>query len=156
MKRKGETQLQRIVRETGMKPSQCKCKLCKEQCHTPCLGTPQDIKKLIDAGYGDRLSIADWGLGILMGRTDHYIRMVQANIDGDWCTFFHDGLCELHDKGLKPTEGRLSHHSTTIQAWKPKKSISWHVAKEWEDPDNTDVINRVFRYIKKRDEVNNK
>lgn len=38
-----ETQLQRIIRKTGRKPVQCKCRLCKQQCHTPCLGTPQDI-----------------------------------------------------------------------------------------------------------------
>ena len=42
-----ETQLQRIIRKTGRKPVQCKCQLCKQQCHTPCLGTPQDILKII-------------------------------------------------------------------------------------------------------------
>lgn len=46
-----ETQLQRIIRKTGRKPIQCKCKLCKQQCHTPCLGTPQDVLRLIEAGY---------------------------------------------------------------------------------------------------------
>ena len=50
-----ETVLQRIMRKTGRKPCQCKCSLCKEQCHTPCLGTPEDIEKIIDAGYGDKL-----------------------------------------------------------------------------------------------------
>ena len=28
------------------------------------------------------------------------------------CPFFKDGLCMLHDKGLKPTEGRLASHGT--------------------------------------------
>lgn len=114
MKRIGESQLQRIIRKTGRKPIQCKCKLCQQQCHTPCLGTPQDILKLIKAGYADRLSWTDWAAGIIMGCTDHVVGMVQATAEGDWCTFFHDGLCELHDKGLKPTEGRLSHHSMRL------------------------------------------
>ncbi len=40
-----ETVLQRIMRKTGRKQCKCKCSLCKEQCHTPCLGIPEDIEK---------------------------------------------------------------------------------------------------------------
>ena len=149
MKRMGESQLQRIIRKTGRKPIQCKCKLCQQQCHTPCLGTPQDILKLIKAGYADRLSWTDWAAGIIMGCTDHVVGMVQATADGDWCTFYHDGLCELHDKGLKPTEGRLSHHSMRLDNWTPKKSISWNVAKEWEDEDNAPVLQEIYDELKK-------
>ena len=74
----GESQLQRIIRKTGRKPIQCKCKQCQQQCHAPCLGTPQDILKLIKAGYADRLEWTDWIGGVIMGRTDHAIGMVQA------------------------------------------------------------------------------
>ena len=108
-----ETQLQRIIRKTGRKPCECKCSLCRMQCHTPCLGTPQDIERLIDAGYAE------------------------------YCIFYHNGLCELHDKGLKPTEGRLSHHSTRLDNFKASKSISWNVAKEWLSEENAEVIERV-------------
>ena len=153
MKRIGESQLQRIIRKTGRKPIQCKCKLCQQQCHTPCLGTPQDILKLIKAGYADRLSWTDWAAGIIMGCTDHVVGMVQATAEGDWCTFFHDGLCELHDKGLKPTEGRLSHHSMRLDNWTPKKSISWNVAKEWEDDDNAPVLEEILDELKKHKEL---
>ena len=149
MKRIGESQLQRIIRKTGRKPIQCKCKQCQHQCHTPCLGTPQDILKLIKAGYADRLSWTYWASGIIMGCTDHVVRMVQATADGDWCTFYHDGLCELHDKGLKPTEGRLSHHSIRLDNWILKKSISWNIAQEWEDEDNTQVLEDVFDELTK-------
>ena len=100
-----ETPLQRIIRKTGRKPvqckCQCKCKLCKQQCHTPCLGTPQDILKLIEAGYKDRLAPTDWYVGIIMGVTEMSIPMVQAKQEGDWCTFYKDGLCELHDAGRR-------------------------------------------------------
>lgn len=37
----------------------------------------------------------------------------------------------LHDRGLKPTEGRLSHHSIKLDNFVPKKSLAWLVAKEW-------------------------
>lgn len=153
MKRKGESQLQRIIRKTGHKPIQCKCKLCQQQCHTPCLGTPQDILKLIKAGYADRLSWSDWTVGIIMGVTDHVVGMVQATVNVEWCTFFNNGLCELHDKGLKPTEGRLSHHSTQIENFLPKKSISWNVAKEWEDEDNAPVLQEIYDELKKLKEL---
>lgn len=63
--------------------------------------------------------------------------------------FFHDGLCELHDKGLKPTEGRLSHHSMRLDNWSPKKSISWNVAKEWEDEENAPVLEEIYELLKR-------
>ena len=150
MKIAGESQLQRIIRRTGRKPIQCKCKACQQQCHQPCLATPQDILKLIKAGYADRLAWTQWLAGYLMGVTDHVIFMVQADKEGDWCTFFHDGLCELHDKGLKPTEGRLSHHSAKIDNFVPKKSISWNVAKEWEDDENYPVIKEITKEMLKQ------
>ena len=121
-----------ISQKSGRKPTNCKCEKCKSQCHTPCLGTPEDIIKLIDAGYKDRLSPTLWAVGMLMGLTDKPIKMIQARReDSGWCTFFHNGLCELHDSGLKPTEGRLSHHSIKIDNFVPKKSLSWLVAREW-------------------------
>lgn len=149
----GETPLQRIIRRTGRRPTQCKCKECKQQCHTPCLGTPQDILKLVKAGYADRLALTDWFAGMMMGCTDHGITMIQAKDENGWCTFYHDGLCELHDKGLKPTEGKLSHHSIKIDNWKHRKSISWNVAKEWENEDNVSVVEEIVKEMKKEQET---
>lgn len=123
-----------IMQKSGRKPTACQCDKCKSQCHTPCLGTPEDISKLIEAGYSSRLAPTSWMVGMLMGVCSHPIEMVQAKVeDNGWCTFFNPstGLCELHDKGLKPTEGRLSHHSLKIDNFNPKKSLSWLVAKEW-------------------------
>ena len=138
-----ETQLHRIIRKTGRKPCECKCSLCKMQCHTPCLGTPQDIENLIDAGYADNLAPTLWGVGMIMGVIDIPIPMIQAIAGKEYCVFSHNGLCELHDKGLKPTEGRLSHHSTRINNFKASKSISWNVAKEWLSEENADTIERI-------------
>lgn len=120
-----------IMKKSGRKPTYCSCEKCKSQCRTPCLGTPEDINRLIEAGYNDRLAVTEWLVGMLLGVIDRPVLMIQAKVEHGWCTFYHDGKCELHDKGLKPTEGRLSHHSIRIDNYNPKKGLSWLVAKEW-------------------------
>ncbi|PNP92061.1 hypothetical protein BFS16_12055 [Hoylesella timonensis] len=137
----------RVMEKTGRKVTYCKCRKCREQCHTPCLGTPQDIERLIDAGYAARLAPTIWAAGIIMGICKKPIYMVQAKAGEEWCTFFHDGLCELHEKGLKPTEGRLSHHSIKADNFHPAKSISWNVAKEWIALENGDCIKRIIEKL---------
>ena len=59
-----EASLQRVMRASGRVPVQCSCSICKQQCHTPCLGTPDDIERIIDAGYADRLELTNWATGI--------------------------------------------------------------------------------------------
>lgn len=153
--------LQRIIAKTGRKPTECRCQLCKKQCHTPCLGTPQDILRLMDAGYTDRLAPTMWMAGMVMGVTTEPIPLIQAEcLDGAFggivdigvnshCTFQReDGLCELHDKGLKPTEGRLSHHSLKLDNFKRQKSVSWAVVQEWLNPQNADIVDEVARRYK--------
>lgn len=144
----GVSQFQYVMRKTGMKPTQCKCKLCQQQCHQTCLDTPQDILRIIEAGYANRVAPTFWAAGMVMGCTDHVVMMVQPRVEGEWCTFFHDGLCELHDKGLKPTEGRLSHHSIKLDNWTPRKSIAWNVARLWEEPANLETISEICDAIK--------
>ena len=113
-----ESERSHIIRKTGRFPKECKCKLCKQQCHTPCLGTPSDILKLMDAGYSDKLSFTDWKAGIVMGCTDHVVTMVQATVNkfgesGVWlyCEFWHkdkrcDDICECYKfkKPIKETK----------------------------------------------------
>lgn len=38
-----EASLQRVMRASGRVPIQCSCSICKQQCHTPCLGTPEGV-----------------------------------------------------------------------------------------------------------------
>jgi hypothetical protein len=124
---------ERVKRRTGKKQTSCSCEKCKSQCNIPCLGTPEDIFKLIAAGYENRLMEADWDAGRIMGVTDKRYRIISPLYDDKKksCTFLTNGLCELHNLGLKPTEGKLSHHSMTTENFDPKKSISWNVIKEW-------------------------
>lgn len=144
-----ETVFQRIVRRTGKKPTDCKCRLCQQQCRVcPCLGTPEDIERLIEAGYAGKLALTDWCVGQMVGAVPYPITMVQAQQTDEGCIFFHDGLCELHDKGLKPTEGKLSHHSTKIENFRFRNSISWNVAKEWVEERNAETIQRIAEKLK--------
>lgn len=143
---KNESTFYKIIRKTGRKPIECKCNLCKQQCTTtPCLGTPEDIEKIIDAGYGERIFLTDWAAGKLMGITNEVIEIFAPEYDEQKkaCTFFNDGLCELHHKGLKPTEGKLSHHSHKLDNFQVSKSLSWNVVKEWTNPDNQEIVDRI-------------
>ena len=147
-----ESTLQKIARKTGRKVSFCKCNECKKQCTTPCLGTPEDIEKIIDAGHGHRIFLTEWWVGVIVGLTTHPILMYQAELieETGFCTFFKNGLCTIHDAGLKPTEGKLSHHSTKIDNFKVNKSISWQIAKEWIDPKNNATIQRIKEKLNAR------
>lgn len=141
-----ETTIEKIVRITGRKPVSCQCALCKSQCQrTPCLGTPQDILALIEAGYKDRLAPTAWMVGMAAGVLPFPVPMIQAVQTPDGCAFFKNGLCILHDLGLKPTEGRLSHHTITLEDFTFSRSLSWNVARTWLEPKNAVVIIRLFQ-----------
>ena len=139
-----ETTLQKIIRRTGRKPVECTCRACKEQCRTPCLGTPDDIMKLIEAGYIDKLLPTGWVVGMMLGKIDHVIPMVQLKkAENGFCVLYKDGLCLLHELGLKPTEGKLSHHTIKAENTSFRKLLSYNVAKEWEDPANFALIDKI-------------
>lgn len=115
-----------------MKPVSCKCQLCKSQCAQPCWGTPEDMQKIIDSGFEQRCMVQ-----IISGTM-----MITPLLDKEKksCTFFTNGLCELHDSGLKPTVGKLSHHSTSLEKFNPKKSIAKFVLDEWKGFDRNKIL----------------
>jgi hypothetical protein len=134
-----ESTFEKIVRKTGMKPVSCKCNLCKKQCHAPCMGTPEDMMKIIGAGFQDRVeAIRIDGIEIIRPAFDK---------EKNSCTFFNDGLCEIHDTGLKPTVGKLSHHSTTAETFNPKKSIVRFVLAEWNNITAEKAETLIQKYI---------
>lgn len=95
----------------------CTCDKCKNMCEVPCIGTPKDIEAIIDAGYADRLKETMWP----------------------------DGLCELHDRGLKPTEGVLASCKVVEEDNVPTygTSVLRAVAHEWVKVENFATIMRV-------------
>ncbi len=120
-----------ISQTTGRRPVSCSCDECKEQCKTPCIGTPDDIIALIKAGYTYKLEVYEWDLGLIVGKLPATVTMVRPKQTENGCIFFKNGLCELHDKGLKPTEGKLSHHTIKLDNFIFPISVGWNVAKEW-------------------------
>lgn len=116
-------------------------------CHTPCLGTPQDVLRLIDAGYIDKVCYSEWAVGILLGFTTYIIPMVQIKENDGWCVFYHNGLCELHDKGLKPTEGVLASHDLNPEELTPDGNLTYAVAKEWIRKENLNVIEEIVNKL---------
>ncbi len=138
----------KIIHKTGRTPCECHCERCRNQCRTPCLGTPQDILQLIKSGFKNRMEPSFWAVGLVLGKFPFPIPMVQARLEANgFCTFYHNGLCELHNLGLKPTEGTLSHHTITIENLDFSRSLSWNVAKSWLDDRNQPVIDEIVRLM---------
>jgi hypothetical protein len=125
------TDIKDIIAATGDQVNSCSCDKCKDMCrHCPCIGTPIDMLRLIDAGYIDKLEFTYWAAGLNYGI--EATRMITP-VKLPWgpCAFLtEDGLCELHDKGLKPTEGKLVTHNSKL-ADNPDKVIPFAVAKSW-------------------------
>ena len=92
------------------KETVCSCQKCQNMCKTPCIGTPIEMGAISKSGFRDRLAITGWAAGIALGTHDKIITIVAPLYDEkrDCCTFFKNGKCELHDLGLKPTEGRFA------------------------------------------------
>lgn len=143
---RGENMNQRIMRLARKKPVVCRCNLCRAQCeNTPCLGTPMDIKKLINNGYAGRLEVTHNYSGMFLGMIDHPVSVVSPRTPGGKCAIFtKERLCELHDLGLKPLEGRLSHHSTELGTFRRHRSIGVNILKEWENPDNKELVDDIL------------
>ena len=145
-----ETEYQKIMRKTHRKTTSCKCGDCKKHCQTAvCLGTPQDIEKIIDAGFKDRLIIKKWHFDTITGNSNDLVAMCQPKfIEGKGCAFFEDGLCTLHNAGLKPTEGKLGHHSKKEDSQSWNKSLVGVIAKTWTTYANEGHIDRIITRMK--------
>jgi len=135
-----------------MAPNECSCDDCKAMCRRPCWGTPDNINKLIEAGYGDRLMMDYYYHSDGTNEKTLVVSPALKEFEGQkapfiprseqGCTFWKDGLCELHNLGLKPIEGKLasckqeftpedseSVHTQVYQTW--KNTEAQHFAKYW-------------------------
>ena len=138
--------MQQIIRKTQRQPTECRCLVCRMQCRVPCLGTPADIRRLIEAGYKDRLAPILWLAGMYAGQIRFPVPMVQpARGEDGWCAFFQNGLCELHERGLKPTEGKLSYHTIRADNFDFSCSLAWNVAKTWLDESYAGDLEEILR-----------
>lgn len=103
-----------IVTQSGVQPSQCDCNECVSMCHkAPCLGTPQDIAKLYWMGYGKHLATIIVASPEVVKYFGNPVEVIGIEFDNEkgHCCMLKDGKCMLHDKGIKPLEGKLANHS---------------------------------------------
>ncbi len=100
----------------------------------PCWPTPNDVERLIETGLADRLML-DWWFDKTHDRTVYILTPAIAGRDGGQapaipsgrCTFLDgQGLCQLHDKGLKPTEGQLA-----LCKGRTRPDLHEHIGETW-------------------------
>lgn len=99
----------------GFEAHNCNCLKCKTMClSSPCFPTPEEVIRLQKLGFGSDLMFTMF----MNPETFEIYSLVAPKstefMDGiiNQCTFHtKDGLCELHELGLKPTEGRLANHN---------------------------------------------
>ncbi len=133
-----------ICTATGTMPVSCTCKECAGLCEkTPCQGTPSDILKLVLTGYGEFIEKVVY-LGLNKG--EYPIEMYQIKGFGykNRCPFFENGLCKLHNLGLKPTEGRMVSCTNTP---KEKMTPNIPVAGTWLASMNKVLIGEIERLL---------
>ena len=123
--------------------------------HRPCWGTPKEIKKILDAGFGKKLML-DWWVGngkniyIVCGanpghggghapQEEFLNRLMGNSLLRSGCMLqAEDGLCELHGVGLKPKEGRTSHHAQTFDS----HALHEEIARTWNTPEGKKIVRR--------------
>lgn len=120
------------MKKLNVQPSECDCIRCSSMCHAPCCGTPKDFERLMDAGYGKRLMYDDLPGGATM------LKPALKGYEGltaPWktyshmgCTFWENGLCQLHTSGLKPSQGKLALHD---QSEEDQAHIADFLDKSW-------------------------
>ena len=129
-----------VTRFSYKGPSECSCEACVAMCErTPCLGTPEDIERLMDSGLMETLWFTEWHFGVPHGVP--VIRMVQVKQLSTGCPFLKDRKCVLHDLALKPTEGRLASCKGPFHfAGHPSVAV----ALTWILPCNAEKVNGLF------------
>lgn len=140
-----------IMAKTGKRITECTCSSCKQMCSRQvCIGTPDDILKIAEAGYAHLLVPTTWAAGIYAGIPP--IQMVQLSPGANGCCMFENGLCKLHDKGLKPTEGVLAHHSNDPTARESHVTVA--TAKTWTDDRHYHTVLKIIDLILKTKDLN--
>lgn len=130
--------------------SECACDTCKAMCkRMSCIATPQDVEKLIAAGYKDKLEIRVY----YDEKTLVHFPLIAPKFSKETgCVFHNDqGLCELHDKKLKPTEGRVANHALVQPRLSASIAFTWcrgngeEVMAQFEDSENEVKMIRIIK-----------
>lgn len=113
---------------SSMESVACDCPECRAMCHkAPCIGTPEEMLRIAEAGYADKLCSTLYAPFVLLGVPP--VELVAPVWEKDRCAFLDAcGHCKLHADGLKPTEGRLA---SCQRSGEEGIAISMHVVSQW-------------------------
>lgn len=108
-----------------MTPIACNCSACRSMCeHSVCIPTPDEARALIRLDPR-RMARYEFPAGSVVAPAIKGKSGTLLSTREGPCTFYGEHGCELHDKGLKPLEGRLARHD---RPWLP---IRMEVMKHW-------------------------
>jgi hypothetical protein len=98
------------------------------------MGTPKEIAAIMDAGYMSKLTIDN--------DNDPSLEFAVIKSRGSkgtkgTCVFHKNGLCQLHDLGLKPIEGRTAMHGKDNP-----RILYHHLARAWNGKKGKQIIER--------------
>lgn len=129
---------------------ECDCDKCKVMCANPCWPTPLDAKKLIDAGYADKMNLRRTQVTLDNGNAYEpvwVLSMADKRYQGEftdqawnYCIMQDDdGHCKIHDTDLKPLEAILAYHDESdydydlhewiIESWCNNEALD--LIEEW-------------------------
>jgi hypothetical protein len=118
----------------------CTCDICRSYCKRPGWWTVEEAKKVIRAGYANRMM-----LEIAPELTFGVLSPAFIGCEGDialkiyshkGCTFLKNGLCELHGSGLMPLECRFCHHVRFGQG----QQCHLDIEKDWHTPEGQRLV----------------
>ncbi len=143
-----------IIKQYGMITSECSCSECQEKCKSRvCWGTPDQIEKLIDLGYTDKLMYDYWAgdfgsnngqVGIICPAMVGYEgKTAPFWPHGKCCMYNSDGKCIIHE--IKPLEGVIAGHDKT--SYGTCKNVHELVAKTWDTTEGRRVVEKWYNII---------
>lgn len=119
-----------ILKQCNAKVSNCCCDVCKSMCYQcPCIGTPLEMQNIVQAGFHRDVMITKLANPIVINKYGHPITILAINFDEKkgHCSMLENGLCKLHNLGLKPLEGRTaicnSEKETTMASYRVYTAI---------------------------------
>ena len=135
--------------------NECSCEKCASMCeHRPCWGTPNDVEKMMaqEPDLAKRLQEDYWV------STPDDIRVPSPAVKGyegrraplfpqGVCTFLENGLCTLHDKGLKPLEGRVATCKKGAKITKMHEEMRADIVQSWNTPEGKATLAKWRRLV---------
>lgn len=135
------------LNKLGLFEVSCDCEKCQNMCKGPCCGSIEDMKKIIEAGYGDRLMLDD--VPGPLNQQDE-LKPALKGYEGkvapwhlsseEGCTFWKKGKCELHESGLKPIGGKVAIHSDECPTAMEELDFTKVFEDEWKRQEAKELI----------------